>query len=159
MSRPESHILADMIQELRRLFKFECPVILVEGVLTVNGIVSRGGYSFNTRTIRISSKQSPLQMVETLCHEIVHHKQQCHKIIGGTGEHWWYRGKWYPKSTPYKDQPWEIEANTYMSRMFSRFVEKASRSLLYELQELEHIFHQKNPKASQRACVKELEHV
>ena len=128
MHSPE--LLERIANELKALYRVDCPIKFV------SDLGARGMYYFRLKEIRVEIRQSLLEIIETICHEIVHHKQS---VLGtwrmiSRNVHW-YKGKLY-ENVPYKDQPWEHEANKHMRPMFRHFCLKADRSLMLEVQSI-----------------------
>lgn len=125
-------ILEAIVNELKAMFNVSCPILFDDS------LDSRGKYYFRSKQIKINAaKQSLLQVIESICHEIVHYKQHQHgKLEVVTKGHYVFDGKTYV-DVPYKEQPWELEANHYMTKLFTRFVEKAPYKLVERLRELE----------------------
>ncbi len=129
-SLPVEHsinLLNQIADELKALYRVDCPIKFVDK------LGARGKYYPRLKEIRICTSQTILQVIECICHEIVHYKQH---VLGTwrmiAPNHHWYKGQWY-ENVPYKDQPWEHEANKHMRPMFRHFVSKASRSLMEEV--------------------------
>lgn len=78
--------------------------------------------------ITLQSKLHPYHLGTALAHELVHVKQQASGVLkfGPRRTRRW-AGKWYPKSTPYLDQPWEIQALGLQEVTFARALEKCEK--------------------------------
>lgn len=61
--------------------------------------------------VALNVNQTLFQLTVTLAHELVHVKQYAKGLLkpGIRGTIKW-RGKSYPKKTPYLDRPWELQA-------------------------------------------------
>lgn len=61
--------------------------------------------------IAMNSKMNMDELITTLSHEMIHVAQMAKGILkpGRRGGNTW-AGRYYPKSTPYLDRPWEIQA-------------------------------------------------
>ena len=66
---------------------------------------------------------STIQLSTTLAHEMVHVRQMAKGILKVTRKGTFWRGKKYKKSTPYLDQPWEVQAFGMQEIVFRRAIE------------------------------------
>jgi hypothetical protein len=71
----------------------------------------------------LKPKRNRLELGVTLAHELVHVRQLAKGILKITprGKKW--RGKFYSRSTPYLDQPWEQEAFARQEIVFRRAID------------------------------------
>lgn len=128
--RHSPELLERIANELKALFRVDCPIKFV------SDLGARGMYYFRLREIRVWTGQNVLEIIETIAHEIVHYKQQAlGTLVAIAPGHFRYKGKDYI-NVPYKQQPWETEANYHMKRMFQHFCDKASITLLKEIKSL-----------------------
>lgn len=65
---------------------------------------------------------STIQLSTTLAHEMVHVRQMAKGILKVTNKGTFWRGKKYKKSTPYLDQPWELDAFSRQEIVFRRAI-------------------------------------
>ena len=77
----------------------------------------------DTVLVVLKPNRNLLELGVTLAHELVHVRQMAKGILKVTprGKKW--RGKFYSKSTPYLDQPWEQEAFARQEIVFRRAID------------------------------------
>ena len=77
----------------------------------------------DTVLVVLKPNRNFLELGVTLAHELVHVRQMAKGILKVTprGKKW--RGKFYSKSTPYLDQPWEQEAFARQEIVFRRAID------------------------------------
>ncbi len=77
--------------------------------------------------LEIHSKQTPQNLIKTICHEMVHVWQHA------TGK--LYCDHWYNidyTESEYKDRPWEIQAYNLEEPLQKKFIQSAKKSYFYE---------------------------
>lgn len=71
-------------------------------------------------TLEIRKDQSEEEFLVTLAHEMVHVKQYAYKELNEEMTKW--KGQMVcPRSIPYDDQPWEIEAETRAKELYNEY--------------------------------------
>jgi len=77
----------------------------------------------DTFLVVLKPNRNLLNLGVTLAHELVHVRQMAKGILKVTprGKKW--RGKFYSRSTPYLDQPWEQEAFARQEIVFRRAID------------------------------------
>ena len=145
-----SNLLSAISSECKRLFKVDdVEIIWVEGDIRPNEPNLWGIYTWWNKQIKIKIRPDLLSMLETLCHEIVHHIQYRNgELFFGRYESGKrisiYKGVEYtlcdrPMSkneVTYWNAPWEVDARKYQTRLFDHFASKASISLVKAIREI-----------------------
>ena len=112
--RTQHHITWSTQQLQKELFQgpsFQQPIVYIDysplfpGLLGLTRKIGNGFY-----IIDLNPRVSEDKLEWVLMHELVHVWQLHNKILSKDSTHFLYRGKRYPFNYPYKERPWEWEA-------------------------------------------------
>lgn len=144
-------VYLDMAEECKRLFDVSDVKIVFVDEVRPNEPNLWGVYRWWDKSIIVKKRADILSMLETICHEIVHHIQYRNgELFFGTYSNGIrvsrYKGIDYTVVTEvtgkvtnevtYWNSPWEVEARKYQVKMFERFVAKAPYKLVQRIHQL-----------------------